>query len=81
MSSLDARLSRLSSHERAFAESQMARAEALADFAVGIAAVTRKVAGAVVDLAEQCSLRNSRHWPHAVDQRAGTAFPSTGLQH
>ncbi len=81
MSQLDVRLSQLSSHERALAEAQMARAEAIADAVSALVAGCRKLGNAIAARAAAYTDRRTRRWPHAKNGRDVAEFPSIGLQH
>lgn len=85
MSQLDIQLSRLSAHDRALAQAQMARAEALVDVASTVGAWLRNLAAAVaapvVSRVRAMNERRTRRWPHAKGKDEVAEFPSIGLQH
>jgi hypothetical protein len=58
-------LSRLSEHERYFAEAQLARAEAIVDAVTWVAARVRALFAAVALGFKAWSDERTRRWPHA----------------
>lgn len=85
MSQLEVRLSQLSGHDRALAQAQMARAEALVDAAAAVVAflvrIARAIAAPVVAGAKSYTDGRTRRWPHAKSRPEVAEFPSIGLQH
>jgi hypothetical protein len=85
MSQLEARLSQLSAYDRALAQAQMARAEAIVDAGAAVAAFVRRIlraiAAPVVARARSYTDVRTRRWPHAKSQPDVAEFPSIGLQH
>lgn len=81
MSALEQQLSHLSSHERAFAQAQIARAEAVADLAAAVVGRVRRIADAFLAAIREHARSRTRRWPHAQRPEAIAEFPSIGLQH